>query len=66
MVLPTVSPWKLTLAPRPTTTSVVPNWNMRPSTIENSSRTAVAAGSTPRSGTLAGLLVPIFGMSMIT
>ena len=66
MVLPTVRPWKLTVAPRPTTTSLVPNSNIRPSTMENSSRTVVACGSTPRIGTLAGELVPIFGMSMIT
>ncbi len=65
-VLPTVRPRKLTLAPRPTTTSLVPNSNIRPSTIRNSSRTLVACGSTPRIGTLAEVLVVIFGMSMTT
>jgi hypothetical protein len=39
---------------------------MRPSAIENSSRSPVPGGSMPRIGTFAAVLVVIFGMSMIT
>ena len=64
--LPRVRPWNCALAPRPTTTSLVPNSSMRPSTIEALSRTASVCGPMPRIGTLAGVPVLIFGRSMIT
>ncbi len=54
-------------APRPAITSLVPNWNIRPSTIDTSSRAVTPCGSMPRIGTLAGLSgLERFGRSMTT
>ena len=64
--LPSVSPWNWTLAPRPTTISLVPNSSIRPSTIEALSRTASVCGPMPRIGTLAAVPVLILGRSMMT
>ena len=66
-VSPTVRCTNCPLAPRPTITSLVPNWNIRPSTIENSLRSGIPAGSMPRIGTFAGASGDdFFGSSMIT
>ena len=54
------------VAIRPTMISLVPGRNMRPSTRRTSSRTPKAAGSTPRSGTLATVPVVRFSRSTTT
>ena len=55
------------LAPRPTMTSLVPNWNIRPAMSDISLRSGMPAGSMPRIGTLADVSgVDFFGRSMMT
>ena len=63
---PTFNPANARAAPTPTTTSLRPDSNFRPSTILMSLCTAKAAFSTPRKGTLASVPVDRLGRLMIT
>jgi hypothetical protein len=63
---PTSSPANCAAALRPTMASRTPRAKGRPSTIVTSSRTAKAAGCTPRNGTLLGSVSPLRGRSTIT
>ena len=63
---PSSSPRNCVVAIRPTMISLVPGRKTRPSTRRTSSRTPNAAGSTPRSGTLATVPVLRFSRSTTT